>query len=140
MAVDVFLNFEGNCREAVEYYAQIFKTDKPKFMTYGEAPKNDFPMDEKEKDFIIYTELRINGSNIMFSDAPLAMQLIKGNNFGLTIGTTDKDEITRLFNELKDGGEVQMELQKTFWSELYGMVTDKFGITWQLSHDSGIVY
>jgi PhnB protein len=46
------------------------------------------------------------------------------------------NDIRRMFDELKVNGEVLMELQKTFWSELYGMVTDKFGVTWGLSHDS----
>jgi PhnB protein len=44
----------------------------------------------------------------------------------------DKDEIKRIFEELKDGGEVLMELQQTFFSELYGIVKDKFGIIWQI--------
>ena len=47
------------------------------------------------------------------------------------------DEIKSLFNKLKDGGTVEMDLQETFWSKCYGSLTDKFGIIWQLSYDNG---
>lgn len=136
MAVEVYLDFDGNCREAVEFYASVFRTETPEFMTYGEAPQSNFPVVEQEKDFITYTELRIFGSRIMFSDVPSSMKLIKGNNFSLTVTTSDKDEIIRLFNEFKKDGEAHMEPQKTFWSELYCVVTDKFGIMWQFSHSA----
>lgn len=138
MALQLFVNFDGNCREAVEYYAKVFKTAAPKFMTYGEAP-NDPEMGVSQKDMglIMYTELNIMGSTVMFSDTPPGMDFVKGNNISLTAVTKDADELKRLFHSMSAGGEIVMELQKTFWSELYGMVTDKFGIHWQFSHDSG---
>ncbi len=135
MAFDVFLNFDGNCREAVEFYAKVFKTGKPKFMTYGEAPGGG--TDKKDKDRILYSSLPIYGCNVMFSDFPSSMKFIRGNSIGLTIGTEDKEEVKYLFNELKKNGTVHMDLQKTFWSDLYGMVTDKYGILWHLSYASG---
>ena len=47
------------------------------------------------------------------------------------------DEIKSIFNKLKEGGTVSMELQETFWSKYYGFVVDKFGIGWQVNYDSG---
>jgi PhnB protein len=55
-----------------------------------------------------------------------------GNNISPTISTKDKNEVTRIFNELKEGGEIFLDLQETFFSEWYGMVKDKFGIVWQI--------
>jgi len=59
--------------------------------------------------------------------------LVKGTNIAITLGSSDKDEIERVFAALADGGKVAMPLGKTFFSELYGMLTDRFGIIWQLS-------
>ena len=141
MALQLFVNFDGNCREAVSFYAKVFKTNEPEFMTFGDTPGDDgMGLDEKDKGLIMYTDLEIEGTTVMFSDVPPGMPFVKGNNIALTVVTKDADEIKRLFHALGEGGEVDMELQETFWSNLYGMVTDKFGISWQFSHDSGKQY
>jgi len=138
MTLEPFVSFNGNCREAVEFYSKVFKTEAPKFMTFRDAPPDDdMGLSEADKDLIMYTDLNIFGVQVMFSDTPPGMPFVAGNNISLTLITKDEDEIRRLFRELGEGGEVDMELQETFWSNLYGMVTDKFGISWQLSHDSG---
>ena len=140
MAVFVFVNFNGNCREAVEYYAEIFETKKPEFMTYGEFPADpNFIISEESKKLIMYTPLDIDGSNVMFSDTLPGMKFLEGNNINLTVSNKDIDEIKKLFNKLKVEGTVEMELQETFWSKCYGMLIDKFGIPWQFNHDSGMM-
>ncbi|MBP9478084.1 MAG: VOC family protein [Sebaldella sp.] len=140
MAVFVFVNFNGNCREAVEYYAEIFETKKPEFMTYGEFPADpNFIISEESKKLIMYTSLDIDGSNVMFSDTLPGMKFLEGNNINLTVSNKDIDEIKKLFNKLKVEGTVEMELQETFWSKCYGMLIDKFGIPWQFNHDSGMM-
>jgi len=68
----------------------------------------------------------------MFMDYPSDSECTVGDNIHPTISSGDKDEITRLFNELKQGGEVYAELGPTFFSEWYGMLMDKYGVTWQL--------
>lgn len=137
MAIDVYINFNGNCREAVEYYAQIFGTEKPQFFTFGDAPPNpEFSFPEETKDLIMHTQLNILGSTIMFSDVPPGMPFVAGNNISLSIPSNDVDEIKSLYLKLKEGGTVIMELQETFWSKCYGNITDKFGIQWQLNHHS----
>ena len=138
MAVDVYINFNGNCREAVEFYAQVFETEKPQIMTYGDAPPNpEFTLPEEAKNLVLHTRLNIKGSNVMFSDAPPGMSFVAGNNITLVIASKNVDEIKGLFNRLKEGGTVGMDLQETFWSKCYGFVTDKFGIGWQLNYESG---
>jgi PhnB protein len=128
------MNFNGNCREAVEYYAQVFGTEKPKMMTFGEVPPNpEYQLPEEAKSLIMHTRLTISGSNVMFSDVFPGMPFTVGNNISLSVVTNDKDEIQSVFDKLKDGGTVIMELQETFWSKYYGSLTDKFGITWQFN-------
>jgi PhnB protein len=138
--IDIFINFKGNCREAVEFYSEVFKTDKPQIMAYGDTPPQpgqEFPQFEEVKDLIMMASLNINGANVMFQDVFPGMPLTIGNNINLTISMKDMDEIKSIFDKLKDGGKVDMELQETFWSKYYGSVVDKFGIPWQFNYDDG---
>ncbi|MEK4484765.1 VOC family protein [Psychrobacillus sp. FSL H8-0484] len=137
MAVDVYLNFNGNCREAAEFYAEVFKTEKPQIMTFGEAPQSpDYTLPEEAKDLVMHTRLNLSGSNVMFSDVFPGSPFIQGNNISLAIVSKNEDEVRSAFEALKEGGKVGMELQETFWSKCYGSVKDKFGIEWQLSLES----
>ncbi|NHN31431.1 VOC family protein [Paenibacillus agricola] len=137
MAVDVYINFNGNCREAVSFYAQVFGAEPPQLMTFGDTPPDpSYPLPEEAKKLIMHTRLNINGSNVMFSDVFPGMPFIEGNNITLAITNKSIDEIKALFNKMKEGGKVGMELQETFWSKCYGSLTDKFGIGWQFSHES----
>ncbi|CAH0157762.1 hypothetical protein SRABI96_00877 [Peribacillus sp. Bi96] len=134
MSVDAYLNFNGNCRNAVEFYAQVFGTETPQIMTFGETPPSpEFPLPDEAKNLVMHTRLNINGSNVMFSDVFPGMPFIEGNNISLAFVSNDLDEIISVFNKLKEGGTVGMDLQETFWSKLYGQLTDKFGINWQFN-------
>ncbi|TQR21328.1 VOC family protein [Psychrobacillus vulpis] len=136
MAVDVYLNFNGNCREAAEFYAEVFKTEKPQIMTFGEAPQNpEYTLPEEAKDLVMHTRLSINGSNVMFSDVFTGSPFILGNNISLALVSKNEEELRSAFDALKEGGKVGMELQETFWSKCYGSLKDKFGIEWQFSHE-----
>jgi PhnB protein len=138
VAIDVYINFNGNCREAVEYYAQVFGTEQPQIMTFGETPPDpNFALPEEAKDLVMHTRLNIRGSNVMFSDVFPGMPFVAGNNISLSFASKNINEIKSLFNKLKEGGKVGMDLQETFWSQCYGNLTDKFGIEWQFNYDSG---
>ena len=137
MPLQAYVNFNGNCLEAVEYYAEVFGTEKPEIMFFKDVPEGeDFPLTEETKDLVLHTSLDIAGSTVMFSDVPPGMPLVTGNNISLMMLSTDAAKIRSIYNRLKeDGGTVEMELQETFWSKLYGYVTDKFGVGWQFSHE-----
>ncbi|MDF2942113.1 MAG: glyoxalase family protein [Herbinix sp.] len=133
MAIEVYINFNKNCREAVEFYEKVFETDQPKIMTFGDIPSDPaFPLSEEDKKLIMHTFLTIEGSKIMFSDVPSGMPFVQGNNISLTVGFNNIDKLKSVFNRLKEDGTVTMELQETFWSKCYGYLIDKFGIGWQL--------
>lgn len=137
MSVDVYLTFNGNCREAVEFYAEVFNAGEPQIMTFGDGPQNpDYPLPEEAKDLVMHARLTISGSNVMFSDNFSGNPFVAGNNITLAVVSKDIDEIRSAYEGLKEGGTVELELQETFWSKCYGKVTDKFGIGWQLSHES----
>ncbi|MGG3912555.1 VOC family protein [Rossellomorea vietnamensis] len=136
MSVNVYLNFNGNCRAAAEYYAEVFETEPPQIMTFAEAPPHpDYPLPEEAKDLVLHTRLTIDGSHVMFSDVFPNMPFVKGNNITLALVSDDPEKLKARFHRLKEGGKVDMELQETFWSKLYGQVTDKFGIQWQFNYE-----
>ena len=138
MTIDAYLVFNGNCREAAEFYAQAFETEKPQIMTFGESHSDpSFQIPEEAKELVMHTRLTISGSNVMFSDTFPGMPFVVGNNVTLSLVSDNLDEITSSFNRLKEGGKVGMELQETFWSKCYGSLTDKFGIEWQFNYGNG---
>jgi PhnB protein len=138
MTVDMYINFDGNCREALELYSRVFKAEIMNLMAYSDMPKspNDtYAPAEADKDRIMHATIRIGANALMFSDYPTGTTLVKGNNICPTIGTDDKNEVIRLYKAfLAEGGEAQMELGATFFSEMFCIVKDKFGIIWQISH------
>ncbi|TSI04270.1 VOC family protein [Lysinibacillus sp. BW-2-10] len=138
MAIEVYLNFNGNCREAAEFYAKVFQTEAPKIMTFGDAPPDpNFQIPEDTKHLVMHTNLNIAGSRVMFSDTWPGSPFVVGNNISVTVVSEDEQLIRSAFEGLKEGGTVAMELQETFWSKCYGAVKDKFGVEWQVSLDSG---
>ena len=133
MKLEMFINFNGNCREAVEFYAKVFRTEIGNIMTYGEAPPDpNYTIAEVDRDRIMYAGIPVGGMVLMFMDASSDHATTIGDNITPTLSTDSKDEVTRLFTELSEGGETIMELQQAFFSEWYGMIKDKFGICWQI--------
>ena len=131
MKLEMFINFDGNCREAVEFYAKVFKSEVRNLMTYGDAPSEaDYTAPEADKGRIMYAGIPMGGMVVMFSDVPSGSGFIKGNNVTPTVSMDDKDEVARVFNELKKGGNVYMELGQAFSSVLIGVVEDRFGVVW----------
>jgi PhnB protein len=134
MHFGLFINFAGNCEQAVNFYADVFKSEVKNMMFYRDAPedpKHVIPVEYKDN--VCYAEVVIGKLTVMFCDwVSTDGKLIVGNNISPTIAVETADEVRRIFDRLKDGGTVQMELQQAFFSELYGYVTDKFGIAWQV--------
>jgi PhnB protein len=133
MKLELFINFDGNCREAVTFYAKVFKSEVNNMMTYGQTPPDpNYPIRESDKDKVCYAGVPIGDMVVMFCDMPAGSPVVVGNNISPTVSMDDKDEVKGIFDELKEGGEVFMELQRTFFSELFGMVKDKYGVIWQI--------
>lgn len=78
----------------------------------------------------ISRETVIMGSDTCSEWAPSFLQ---GNNFSISVNTDSKKEATRLFGELSEGGQITMPLNDTFWGDYFGMLTDRFGISWMVS-------
>jgi len=130
MKMSVHLNFNGNCRDAFALYQKVFGTKSQMLMTYGEAPAGA-PVPPDWKDKVIHTSLPLGGGMLMGCDAPPDRSKPLGG-FQVSVESTDQAELKRIFNGLSDGGSIQMPMAKTFWSPLFGMCTDKFGVGWMV--------
>jgi PhnB protein len=138
MQIQPYISFSGNCQEAVEFYADVFGTDNPEIILFGERlrePEAAAP-DQAEK-VVIRADLEPEETRVLLSDIPPKSQDIQKSKMTLVIFSDDLDEIKILYYKLKDGGTVEMELQETFWSKVYGSLVDKFGVGWQLNYDDG---
>lgn len=136
MGFSLFINFDGNCRQAVDFYAHAFDSKVQGLMTFSEMPPDPtYVVSEEDRDKVMYCSMMIGGTNVMFSDVPSGMPFTRGNNISPVVSLKKDADVSRAFDRLKAGGTVDMELQTTFWSPLYGMVTDRFGVSWQLMID-----
>jgi PhnB protein len=141
-SVNLYLNFNGNCEEAFNFYKAGFGTEFQYIGRFNEMPPSDeYKMPESDGQKIMHVSLPIgDGTVLMGSDTggEWAPGFVQGNNFSVSINTGNKEEADKLFNSLSDSGKVTMPLSKTFWSEYFGMFTDKFGINWMVSFDGNM--
>ncbi|AWW25597.1 VOC family protein [Acetobacterium carbinolicum] len=138
MQIQPYISFNGNCQEAVEFYADVFGTDNPEIIVFGEMlnKQEAADLDQSEK-VVIRADLETDETRVLLSDIPPKPQDVQGDKMTLVIFSDDLDEIKILYYKLKVGGTVEMELQETFWSKVYGSLVDKFGVGWQLNYDDG---
>ncbi len=138
--VNVYLTFNGDCKEAFDFYKSVFGGDYASISTFGEMPPQEGmpPVSEDEKDRIMHVALPIsNETMLMGSDTggEWAGNFQKGNNFSISANTASKQEADRIFNALSDGGKIMMPMDNTFWGSYFGMFSDKYGINWMVSFE-----
>lgn len=138
--VNIYLTFDGNCREAFEFYKSVFGGDFPQVSTFAEMPPQEGlpPVPDDEKEQIMHVSLPISEETaLMGSDTggEWAKHYKKGNNFSISVNAENHEEADRIFKALSKDGQVTMPMDKTFWGSYFGMLTDKFGINWMVSFD-----
>lgn len=131
MQLIAYLNFNGNCREAFDFYREAFRGDITQRMTYGESPMCD-QMPPDTKDWIMHNQLEAAGAILMGADAPPPHEPKAGATC-INIAVDDPDEAERLFHALSAGGQVQMPLQETFWAIRWAAFTDRYGKPWMVN-------
>ncbi len=130
-ALNTYLTFDGNAREAMNFYQKSIGGELCVF-TFGESP---MPCAEADKDKVMHASLTNGAHVLMASDAPPGMPLTAGNNYTLNIACDSAEEAAKYFNALSQNGKVTMPLQETFWAASFGMLTDKFGINWMFNFE-----
>ncbi|MDE0693516.1 MAG: VOC family protein [Gammaproteobacteria bacterium] len=135
MTVSTYLTFDGNCREAFEFYRDVFGGEFEMLSTFGESPE-DMGVPEELKDAVMHVSLPIGKSVLMGSDnTPEGPPLAAGNNFSLSVDAESRDHADQLLARLSAGGTVTMPMDVTFWGAYFGMCSDRFGINWMVVHE-----
>lgn len=137
MQLDCYLSFDGNCEEALNFYAQCLGGKLTTVYRYKDAPP-DSGMGEVPAgwgDKLMHANLEADGAQIMGSDVPSSMG--GGGKFaGFTVSVYIKEDVERarkVFEALGQGGQVNMPFDKPFWGGHFGQLVDKFGVPWMVS-------
>ncbi len=142
MKAIAYLQFGGNAAKALEFYRTALNADsvkKVRFKDFGQDP--NYPRPEEEQDMIMEADLTFSGNRIMLSDVPPSMQAFTGNvkignNILISLIDMDKETLERYFNNLSVDGTVIMPLSETPWSGCFGLLIDKFGISWKFNGEA----
>ena len=135
---NTYLNFNGNCEEAFNFYKSVFGGDFTYIGRFCEMPPSEeFPVAEADKNKVMHVSLPTGASVLMGSDngGQYESSFVKGNNFSVSINADSKEEADKLFDGLSAGGQATMPMSDTFWGAYFGMFTDKFGINWMVNYD-----
>jgi PhnB protein len=133
MLVQSYLFFDGRCEEALEFYKRVLGAEVTMLMRFNESPEPHppgmIPAGAEKK--IMHSSFRIGETTVMASDGQcLGKPSFQG--FSLSLSVPNDAEAERLFAKLGEGGQVQMPLGKTFFSSRFGMVADRFGVSWMV--------
>lgn len=130
MQIQPYLFFEGRCEEAIEFYRQKLGAEVVALLRFKESP-DPAMCAPGAGDKVMHASFRIGASTVLASDGRCeGRQSFQG--FALSLTVPDDAAADRLFAALSDGGQVQMPLTKTFFSSRFGMVADRFGVSWMI--------
>jgi PhnB protein len=128
--LDVYLYFDGNCREAMEFYKSIFGGELT-VQTYADVPGSGMDDDGSKKDWLMHARLEGGDIKLMASDTQRASAA--ATKIDLSLGGTDEARLREIFDKLSAGGEVKSALKKEFWGDIFGSLTDKYNINWMVN-------
>ena len=134
MQVQPYLFFEGRCEEALEFYRQALDAQVEMLMRFRDSPEAPPPgaVAPGSDDKVMHASFRVGDSTLMASDGGCSGR--SGfQGITLSLNLADVAEAERRFAALAEGGEVQMPLGATFWSPAFGMVVDRFGVSWMVN-------
>jgi PhnB protein len=133
MLVQPYLNFDGRTEEALEFYRRALGAEVTMLMRFKDMPEPPQPgmVPPGTENKVLHASFRIGDSTVLASDS----HCTGGTNFqgfSLSLTVQDEAEAKRRFGSLAEGGQVQMPLAKTFFSPSFGMVADRFGVSWMV--------
>lgn len=135
MQIQPYLFFDGRCEEAVEFYRTALGAEVDGLMRFSDNPEascEEMRLPPGSENKIMHASFRIGETRVMASDGMCAGKP-DFQGFALSLDAADKADAERLFGALaEDGGRVEMPLAETFFSPAFGMVHDRFGVTWMV--------
>ena len=136
MSLSTYLTFDGNCREAFEFYRSVFGGEFAVLQTFADGPP-DMPRPAGAEDLVMHVSLPVGSGVLMGSDRgpEFSAPLVAGNNFSISVAGRSREHCDEVFAGLSAGGRVTMPLQEMFWGAYYGMCADRFGINWMINYE-----
>jgi PhnB protein len=125
-----YLMFQGDCAEAMAFYADVFGAGAPMIMRYSDAPEGEaMPASDR----VMHSEIALGEAKLMASDYPEGMPGDPQQAVSVMHPVPDAEAGRRVFDRLAEGGSVVMPFGPTFWSKGFGMVRDRFGTHWMIA-------
>ena len=139
-AVNPYLNFPGNTREAFDFYRSVFGGEFLAVLRFRDFGENTMGIPDEEMDRIAHIALPLGPNNILMATDVVGnrQELKVGNNSYITIEAESVEEADRLFDGLSAGGRVEMPLQQTQWAEKYGICIDRYGVQWMIDYTGNV--
>lgn len=134
--LNTYLTFDGNCENAFNFYRSVFGGEFGHVGRFSDMPSDpNYPVADEYRNHIMHISLPISKNCILMGSdtAGHGGPLTVGNNFSLFIRTDSKEKADNFFTQLSEKGKVTMPMEKTFWGDYHGMVSDRFGINWMIS-------
>ena len=137
MALAPYLFFDGNCREAFEFYRSVFGGEFEFIETFAGGPP-DMQMADEDRDSIMHVSLPVGGSMLIGSDMPSSFggPVSAGSNFAISVDAESRARADEIMAKLSEGGATTMPMQDTFWGAYFGSCADKYGVNWQVHYSS----
>lgn len=129
MKIEPYLNYDGNCEAAIEFYKKTLDAEVLMLMRFKDNPEPHPPGNEEK---VMHASLKIGESRIMASDGRCTEEKPGFHGITLSITVPSDAEAKRRFDALGEGGQVLMPLTKTFFSSSFGLLTDRFGVSWMI--------
>lgn len=135
MQIQPYLFFDGRCEEAIDFYREALGAEVQMLMRFKECPQpSSVPPGSDDK--VMHAALKIGDATVLASDGRCT-GAPSFQGFALALNATDDAHARRMFDALSDGGQVQMPLASTFFATSFGMVIDRFGVTWMVIKQTG---
>ncbi len=130
MVLQPYLFFDGRCEEALDFYRRTLGAEQVMLLRFKDSPDQSM-VQAGTGDKIMHAQFRVGDSTVMASDGRCQGQP-NFAGFALSLTVPDKAAAEQKFNALAEGGQVQMPLTETFFSPSFGMVVDRFGVSWMI--------
>jgi PhnB protein len=135
--VHTYLNFAGNAEEAFNFYKSVFGGEFTQVVKFKDFPIEGIEIPKEDGDKVMHVGLPVGeGDVLMASDTlkSLGQELVHGNNTYVSVHPESKEEASRIFNALSQGGDIEMPIADQAWGDYYGAFKDKFGVQWMVNY------
>ncbi|WP_373231939.1 VOC family protein [Cohnella sp.] len=132
-----YITLEGRAKEAIQFYVDVIGAEILSMITYGEMPDMPNTFTDELKRHVAHAKLKVGDTELMLSDTPIGSPLGNGKRVTICITTNDVEHSRKIYEALRQDGQVNMPFKEEPFSPGFGDVTDKFGVTFQIYTEIG---